>query len=164
MSFSPDGRALAAASLDDTVKLLDVATGAVLADWPGHAGKIVNVAFRPDGKAMAAQRDPASIGFWDVERRMEGPPFRPGGAAGEILSLAFRGDGSLLAAGLGDGRVVLTTATGNGGIRAVEARHGGVVSLAFSPDGRTLASGNRDGSIVVWDVASGIGTCGDAAP
>ena len=155
MSFSPDGRALAAASLDDTVKLLDVATGAVLADWTGHTGKIVSVAFRPDGKAMAAQRDPASIGFWDVERRMEGPPFRPGGAAGEILSLAFRGDGSLLAAGLGDGRVVLTTATGDREIRAVEARHGGVVSLAFSPDGRTLASGNRDGSIVVWDVASG---------
>jgi WD40 repeat protein len=155
LSFKPDGRALAAASLDDTVKLLDLATGEVLADWAGHTGKIVNVAFRPDGKVMAAQRDPDTIGFWDVERRMESPSFRPGGPPGEILSLAFSGNGGLLAAGLGDGRVVLTTPTGDREIRVVQAQHGGVVSLAVSPDGRTLAAGNRDGSLVVWDVASG---------
>jgi WD40 repeat protein len=155
VSFSPDGRTLATASLDHTVKLRDVATGAVLGDWPGHEGRTVTVAFRPDGKVLAAQRDRDSIGFWDVERRTEGPLLRLGGASSEILSLAYRGDGSLLAVGRDDGRITLTTGAGDREIRTFEDRHGGVVSVAFSPDGRRLASGSRDGTIVFRDVESG---------
>ena len=155
VSFSPDGRTLATASLDHTVKLRDVATGEVLGDWPGHDGRTLTVAFRPDGRALAAQRDRDSVGFWDVERRSENPPLRLGGASSEVLSLAFRGDGSILAVGRGDGRITLTTATGDREIRTLEDRHGGVVSLAFSPDGRRLAAGSRDGTIVVRDAESG---------
>ena len=155
VSFSPDGRTLATASLDRTVKLRDVATGALLGDWPGHDGRTVTVAFRPDGKALAAQRDLDSIGFWDVQGRKDSPPLRLSGASSEILSLAFRGDGSILAVGRGDGRVVLTTATGDREVRTLNDRHGGVVSLAFTPDGRRLASGNRDGTITFWDVDTG---------
>lgn len=155
VSFSPDGRALATASLDHTVKLRDVATGSVLGDWPGHDGRTVTVAFRPDGKTLAAQRDKDSIGFWDVERRVESSLLRLGGASSEVLSLVFRGDGSILAVGRGDGRITLTTAIGDREIRTLEDRHGGVVSLAFSPDGRRLASGSRDGTIVLRDAESG---------
>ena len=54
VAFSPDGTRLASASLDQTVKLWDVATGRELRTLHGHAGPVVSVAFSPDGTRLAS--------------------------------------------------------------------------------------------------------------
>ena len=54
VAFSPDGRLLASASWDKTVRLWDVSTRQPLATLTGHEQLIMSVAFSPDGRILAS--------------------------------------------------------------------------------------------------------------
>ena len=54
VAFSPDGRMLASASDDETLRLWDFASGKLLQTFDEHAGDIASVCFSPDGTTLAA--------------------------------------------------------------------------------------------------------------
>src|SRR5207302_1253287 len=54
VAFSPDGKRLASASSDKTVKVWDAQTGQELLTLKGHTGYVTSVAFSPDGKRLAS--------------------------------------------------------------------------------------------------------------
>ena len=54
VAFSPDGKRLASASEDKTVKVWDAATGQELLTLKGHTSGVYSVAFSPDGKRLAS--------------------------------------------------------------------------------------------------------------
>src|SRR5436190_804834 len=54
VAFSPDGKTLASASSDKTIKLWDVATGKQRATLNGHTDGVSSVAFSSDGKTLAS--------------------------------------------------------------------------------------------------------------
>src|SRR5205823_155659 len=80
VAFSPDGKTLASASADHTIKLWDVASAKVRATLQ-HTRQVLCVAFSPDGKTLAsgANRDPKGAGasalgwatLWDVATGQE---------------------------------------------------------------------------------------------
>jgi WD40 repeat protein len=53
IAFSPDGKTLASAGIDEAVKLWDIATGEELLMPEGYAGPILFLRFSPDSKALA---------------------------------------------------------------------------------------------------------------
>jgi hypothetical protein len=70
LAFAPGAKTLAVGGYKE-VRLLDTATGKVLATLSGHAGEVRAVAFSPDGKWLAAAGGlPARSGeikVWDAE-------------------------------------------------------------------------------------------------
>ncbi len=63
-AWSPDGKTLAVASDDRSVRLWDVATGQHRASLPGHQGSAWGVAFSPDGMTLASCSQDGTVKLW----------------------------------------------------------------------------------------------------
>ncbi|MER6177707.1 hypothetical protein [Streptosporangium sp. NPDC001681] len=64
VAFSPDGKLLATGSLDDTVRLWDVAGRNTVATLTGHTDEVWSVAFSPDGTTLAIGSVDHSVKLW----------------------------------------------------------------------------------------------------
>jgi WD40 repeat protein/tRNA A-37 threonylcarbamoyl transferase component Bud32 len=159
VAISPDGKTLASASLDLSIKLWHMASGKERATIkrPPASGAM---AFSPDGKTLATFRDNGTIELWEVDSGKECAVLK--GHTGQGLCVAFSPDGKTLASadrgindkkGLRPGQVKLwDVATKKE--RTLLRGAGSTRSVAFSSDSNTLAL--ADGfAINLWDVGTG---------
>ena len=66
--FRPDGRWLATASFDRTVKIWDATTGELLHTLRGHTGGITGLAFSPDGQRLfSSGGEDKTVKVWDPQ-------------------------------------------------------------------------------------------------
>src|SRR3954467_14451422 len=65
VNFAPDGRMLASASRDGTVRLWDPATGALTRTLTGHAADVYDATFSPRGDLLATAGKDKLIRLWD---------------------------------------------------------------------------------------------------
>lgn len=150
LTFSPEGKHLAAGNSHGEVVIWEAATGRRLHSLSAHREWVSSVSFSPDGKTLATAGKDQRILLWDVESgaRVSPPMVRH---SGWITSLAFSPDGKVLASADRDGVILLWDL---GTLRPVElGRHGqDSVNVVTFRDGRVLASGGDDGLIKLWDV------------
>lgn len=165
LAFSPDGRALAAATSDPAVHRWSVEGEAFtplapIADFPGQ----VHAVAWARGGLLATASVGGGVRLWDAAGRVarEVAAVPAGGVDNEVLSVAFDPDGRTLAAGAKDKAVRLWDVTRPGRPVALTApafRFGSYVNaVAFSSDGSRLAAGGADGQVLVWDVDGGAPT------
>ena len=77
LAFSPDGRHLAWAGVDQTVTLCDMDSGRVQRSYRGHSSPILDVRFSPDGRRLAtAGGDDGTVRIWDPQADQDGRSFR----------------------------------------------------------------------------------------
>nr|MDJ0596762.1 caspase family protein [Pleurocapsa sp. MO_226.B13] len=67
VAISPDGRKIASASGDYTVKIWDIKTGQMLETLTGHLGEVRTVAFSPDSQMLASAGDDWEIKLWQLD-------------------------------------------------------------------------------------------------
>lgn len=150
LAFSPDGKVLATASFDDTVKLWDFPSGKELRTLTGHKGPVYAVAFRPGGEMLASASQDKMIRLWNPN---DGTLIRELKGHGDVVdAVAFSPDGKTLASGSSDKTVRLWNPDDGKEIKKLGEHKGSVYDIAFSPDGKTLASAGNDAAIKLWDV------------
>src|SRR4051812_28722058 len=66
IAFSRDGRWLASAATDNTIKIWDVAARRELKTLAGHTANIESMDFSPDGKLLASASDDGGTFLWDT--------------------------------------------------------------------------------------------------
>ena len=152
LSFSPDGKTLASASQDGTVKVWDVAAEQLQRTLKVHAAEVMHVAFSPDGATLAATGDDGMVKLWETATGREKGVLK--GHAEDVFGVAFSPDGQILATCGCDDTVRLWNAKTLREEATLRGHRGDVQALAFAPDGKTLASGGSDEKVKLWDVAS----------
>jgi WD40 repeat protein/serine/threonine protein kinase len=157
LTFSPDGRQLAAGAQDGTLTVWDVGTGQDLATYRGNEGGVLAAAYGPDGRQVLALGRDRVVRTWDVTR----PPERRWLWCESAWQATFSPDGRRVAAAarvLWTNRpaaVVWDALTGQE-LASFGADTESPQAVALSPDGNLVAAavdvGNMDGMVRVWDV------------
>jgi WD40 repeat protein len=154
--FAPDGKTLATASRDSTVRLWDRETTRPLTRFlEGHELPVREAAFSPDGGLLATEDTDGRTFLWEVPTGRPVAELPRAVIVPDHYGLAFSSDGRYLGVAGAQSRV-FEVAT-RSAILAVRL-HGlrPDATLAFSPDGSTLAVPNDpEGVVELYDVSSG---------
>jgi WD40 repeat protein/serine/threonine protein kinase len=154
--FSPDGKRLASAAWDGTVRVCDAQTGQQVLCLTGGMESIV---FSPDGNRLAGASGNYTVKVWNAQTGQELLALK--GGHGSISNgpdskrLAFSPDGRRLAIGSYQGPVKVWDAQSGQELLIFKGHTKSISSVAFSPDGMHLASASEDGTVKVWDAQTG---------
>ena len=153
VTFSLDGRRIASASSDSTVKVWEASSGKEMLTLAGHFQAVNRVTFSPDGRRIASASDDQHVKVWDAGSGQE--TLMLIGHTDAVTGVAFSPDGRRIASASWDHTVKVWDA-GSGQVTLTLKGHDfRVHDVAFSPDGRRIASAGWDHTVKVWDAGSG---------
>ncbi len=147
IAWSPDGKTLATAGFDNTVRLWDAATRKEIKKYEGHTKLVLAVAVAPDGKHILSGSQDNTAKIWDYPT--SGPVKTFAGHPAGLEALAVKPDGKQFAAAAGKSVKVWDLATG-AAVKDLEGHAGEVASASWRGDGGQLATGDKAHSIRLW--------------
>jgi len=148
VSFSPDGKSLATAGINDNIVRLWNLSGQELLQLKTEQNGIESVSFSPDGQYFATAADDSTVKLWNRSGQLIA---RFEAHQGKVYSVDFSPDGQRLATAGEDGTARLWNLSGKE-IRQFKAHSDKVYSVNFSSDGQHLATAGEDGTARLWNL------------
>ena len=161
--ISPDGRLVAAGSLNGKIRVWDWYSGQEL--WniiahrspDGYPESVTAVAFSPDGRFLASTGGDNALRVWKVSsvalRRHYAVGLGYEGGLRRSCCVTFHKNGEIIAAIFGDGTVRFLLVSTGKEIQALPASER-ANALAFHPNGQLLAVSYTSDEIRIWNVSN----------
>lgn len=151
VAISADGKRVASASRDQTVKIWDTSSGEAILSLKAAS---IGVALKPDGNWLATGAFDGTVNVADHFGIQEAITLK--GHNNAISALAFNSDGKRLASASADGTLKVWDVAGGRETLTLKAHGQMIRSVAFTSDGkRILSSAYNDQAVKVWDAKSG---------
>jgi len=150
IAFSPDGKYLVSAGLDQKILVWDVETHKIINEF-NNDKSIYSIDYSPDGENIVTESN-TEIKIWNLE---SGENIKKIVAPVEQHSVKYSPDGKFIAGGGEDNNIRIWKLPKGKVSKVIKGHTDIIYSLAFSPDGKLLASGSKDYSIRIWDFPKG---------
>ncbi|WP_293127189.1 AAA-like domain-containing protein [Microcoleus sp. bin38.metabat.b11b12b14.051] len=153
VSFSPDGKILATAGIDDKVKIWNF-SGQKVAEWKALQQSVNMVSFSPDGQFLATAGRDSTVKLWNLSgKNLSKLP----GIKGSVTSISFSPEGKLLAAAGIDTMAAIWKVSQLPKLISYSVKlpnHNGlVIGINFSPDGKFLTTLDSQSTVRIWDLS-----------
>ncbi len=154
-AFSPDGTLVVTVSMDNTAKIWNAATGAMVRDLDtGEVNSALkSAAFSPDGTLVVTLSGDNTAKIWNAAT---GAMVRNlVGHTGLVNSAVFSPDGTLVVTASWDRTAKIWNAATGAMVRDLVGHTNWVISAAFSPDGTRVVTASDDNTAKIWNAATG---------
>jgi WD40 repeat protein/DNA-binding SARP family transcriptional activator len=141
VDFRPDGKQLASASDDGTVRLWNAASGKLERTLRGHAQSVLSVSYSADGRRVVSAGADGTVRVWSLDGE---PAVILRGHRGAVASASFDPSGQRIASAGQDGTIRVWDATGGETLVVLFRHEGSAASAEFSPNGREVVSAGKD--------------------
>jgi WD40 repeat protein len=149
MSFSPDGKRLAAAE-HNTIRLWNVADGTLARTLEGHAHNVFSIAYSPDGKRLGSGGWDRTARLWNADTGETMHVYAEHGRA--VNAVTFSHDGKWLLTGSDDGAIrVWRTSDGNR-VMTLGGYGSRILSVGLAEDNRRAIAGTSEHSALGSDL------------
>jgi len=125
VTISPDGKFVAAGSLDQCVRVWEMERGSLVERLEGHEDSVYSVAFSPSGMELLSASLDKTVKLWELTAPRMPRSMLPARPTAGICKTTYVGHKDL------------------------------VLTAAWSPDGKWVVSGGKDRSVQFWNPVDG---------
>jgi len=153
VALSWDGRRAVSASVDHTLKVWDLETGAEVRTLTGHSKSVTGVTLTPDGRRAVSGSYDQTLKVWDLETGVEVRTLT--GHSNWVTGVALSWDGRRAVSASADRTLKVWDLATGVELHTLTGHSNGVTGVALTPDGRLAVSASWDELLKVWDTETG---------
>ena len=157
LTVSADGKKIASGGCDRTVRVWDVATGALEQSIENHADWVLGIAFAPDGKHLLTCSRDKTAKVWDLAAKESVLTFPE--HQNSVFGIGISADGKAGFSVGSDKQVRMWNATGEGKQIKVLGGHGDdILKLVQHAKEPIMVTTSADKTVKVWNPVTGANT------